>query len=57
MSAGLRAKLTKVIASGTGTKGKNLPAQKQPKCVPGRTKPAATCGRKTKKEVVTSVGS
>ncbi len=57
MAAGMRAKLAKAVATGTGTKGKNLPEQKPPKCVVSTTKPAATCGKKGKKEVVTSVGS
>ena len=57
MTSGMRAKLTKAVVTGTTTKGKNLPGQKEPKCVVGRAKPAATCGKKTKKEVVTSVGS
>ena len=56
MAAGMREKLAKAVAAGTGTKGKNLPGRK-PKCEPGRAKPAATCGKKDKKEVVTSVGS
>jgi len=57
MAAGMRAKLAKAVSAGTGTKGKNLPGQKAPKCVADNAKPAATCGRKNKKEVVTSVGS
>ena len=57
MAAGMRAKLAKAVSAGTATKGKNLPVEAAPKCVTGKAKPAATCGRKSKKEVVTSVGS
>jgi hypothetical protein len=53
----MQEKLEKVVSSGTGTKGKNLPGQKQPKCVTGPAKSGATCSKKNKKEIVTSVGS
>jgi hypothetical protein len=57
MAANMQEKLEKVVASGTGTKGKNLPGQKPPKCVTGPVKSGATCSKKNKKEIVTSVGS
>jgi len=57
MASNMQEKLEKVVSSGTGTKGKNLPGQKQPKCVTGPAKSGATCSKKNKKEIVTSVGS
>ena len=57
MAANMQEKLEKVVNSRTGTQGKNLPHQKQPKCVTGLVKSGATCSKKNKKEIVTSVGS
>jgi hypothetical protein len=57
MASDMQEKLEKVVSSGIGTKGKNLPSQKQPKCVTGPVKSGATCSKKNKKEIVTSVGS
>ena len=57
MAMGIQEKLEKVVNSRTGTRGKNLPDQKQPKCVTGPAKSGATCSKKNKKEIVTSVGS
>jgi hypothetical protein len=57
MAASMQDKLEKVVNSGTGTRGKNLPGQKEPKCVTGPAKSGATCNKKNKKKIVTSVGS
>jgi hypothetical protein len=57
MATSMQEKLEKVVNSGTGARGKNLPHQKQPKCVTGPAKSGATCSKKNKKEIVTSVGS
>lgn len=66
MSKGLRAKLAKAVADGTGTSGRVTKTQTSARCVvaePGkagstrRAGPRARCGSKGKKEAVTSVGS
>lgn len=67
MSKGLRAKLVKAVASGTGSSGRVSNGRESAQCVvpepggsPGSKRkagPRARCGSKGKKEVVTSVGS
>jgi hypothetical protein len=57
MATGIRKKLAKAVATGTGKHGKIREAAQKSKCVTADSKSAVKCTVKMSKEPVTSVGS
>ena len=57
MAAGIRKKLAKVVAAGTGKHGKLPQAAQKPTCRIAGSKSGVKCSNEIREEVVTSVGS